>query len=126
MNLKGYLLKKGHYNAVKNFLFFFLNFRKFLQTPLLLLKQKDDLNIFLHSLKEYDTLFISHSIGGGTVQSKSVTVKPRLSVPVSTSVQQARKPNPTPATKPVFAVPSSISLMNKEPPQKRQKVPDRK
>lgn len=66
MSIKGYLLKKDYYSALKNFIFFFLNCRKIIKTAILLLKQKEDLKELQNTLAEYDTLFITHAIGGGT------------------------------------------------------------
>jgi len=69
---------------------------------------------------------VRHSTGGPTTtQNRNAIPKPRLSAPLSSSVQQTRKPNPKPSSS-SSTNPASISLLNKEPPQKRQKIPEKK
>ena len=65
MTIKGFLLKKDRYSAVKNILFYFLNIRKVFLSILLYFKSSHKID---KNLLNNKTLFITHSIGGGTGQ----------------------------------------------------------
>lgn len=65
MTIKGFLLKKDKYSAVKNILFCFFNFRKIIISIIKYVKSSHKID---KNLLNNKTLFITHSIGGGTGQ----------------------------------------------------------